>query len=125
MAMLIQSLDGVVVNRFEIDSSGLSFGRNTQNQVQIDDLAVSGEHARISQFQNETGQTLYLLEDLNSTNGSYINEQVITRQQLNHKDIIRIGWNNFTFMDENQQNMEQTSEIKKSWIPGVYYSKDK
>jgi len=125
MAMLIQSLDGVVVNRFEIDASGLSFGRNTQNHVQIDDLAVSGEHARISQYQNEQGQTLYLLEDLNSTNGSYINEQAITRQQLNHKDIIRIGWNNFTFIDESQQDMEQTSEIKKSWIPGVYYSKDK
>ncbi len=126
MAMLTQSLDGVVVNRFEIDAAGLRFGRSAQNQVQIDDLAVSSEHARISQYQNEQGHILYLLEDLGSTNGSFINEQQISGpQQLHHKDVIRIGWNSFTFMDEDEVDMEKTSKIKKSWIPGVYYSKDK
>ena len=47
MAMIIQTVDGVVSNRFDIEKPALKFGRSSSNQVQIDDLAVSGEHAQI------------------------------------------------------------------------------
>jgi len=125
MAMIIQTVDGVVANRFDINDPALSFGRTSDNQVQIDDLAVSTEHAKITIETDAEGNQAFFLKDLGSTNGSFINETKIERQQLHHNDSIRIGWNVFIFIDENEYDPEQTSEIKKSWIPGVYYTKDK
>ena len=123
MASIIQLVDGVVANRFEINESGLAFGRISTNQVVIDDLAVSSEHAQINILKDEQGVLKYVLQDLNSTNGSYINEQKIDQQQLlRHKDVLRIGWNNFTFINEEEVDLEKTREVKKSWIPGDYYS---
>ena len=123
MAMIIQTIDGVVANRFEIEESALKFGRTTDNQVQIDNLEVSNEHAQIVREISNDGSVAYFLEDLGSTNGSFINEERINKQQLHHKDSVRIGLNVFAFIDEGKVDIEKTSEIKKSWIPGVYYSK--
>jgi len=125
MAMIIQTVDGVVSNRFDINDPGLTFGRTSDNQVQIDDLAVSTEHAKIIIETDADGKQAFILEDLGSTNGSFINETKIERQQLHNNDSIRVGWNVFIFIDENEHDPEKTSEIKKSWIPGVYYTKDK
>ena len=127
MAMIIQTVDGVVSNRFDIEKPSLKFGRSTANQVQIDDLAVSGEHAQILVKDNkEEGKDAFYLQDLNSTNGTFLNEEFVEDdQRLHHNDNIRIGWNNFIFIDENELDLEKTSEIKKSWIPGVYYTSDK
>ena len=124
MAMVIQTIDGVVTNKFEIGDTALTFGRTMDNQIQIDDLAVSNEHARVIGEAGADGQKVYFLEDLGSTNGSFINENKVKKQQLHHKDNLRIGWNIFTFIDENEVNLEKTSKIKKSWIPGIYYSKE-
>lgn len=123
MAMIIQTVDGVVTNKFDIGETALSFGRTTDNQIQIDDLAVSNEHAQIICETSSNDDKVYFLEDLGSTNGSFINETKIKKQQLHHKDTLRIGWNIFTFIDENEVDLEKTSKIKKSWIPGIYYSK--
>jgi len=123
VASIIQTVEGVVANKFIIKSV-LTFGRSADNQVQIDDLEVSTSHAQITCDVNNEGVTIYFLEDLGSTNGSYINEEKIDKKQLHHKDNIRIGWNIFTFIDENEINHEKTREIKKSWIPGLFYSKD-
>jgi len=125
MASIIQLMDGVVANRFNIEGGGLKFGRTSVNQVMIDDLAVSTEHAMIVILQDEQGVLKFVLEDLGSTNGCYINEQKIEGHQLlRHKDIVRIGWNNFTFINDEEVDLEKTRVVKKSWIPGVYYSKD-
>ncbi|VAW62113.1 hypothetical protein MNBD_GAMMA10-814 [hydrothermal vent metagenome] len=126
MASIIQLVDGVIANRFEIPESGLKFGRTSANTVLIDDLAVSSEHAQITLNKDERGHRQYILRDMHSTNGSFINEQRVEEQRLMHKDVVRIGWNNFTFIDEEQADidMERTRQVKKSWIPGVYYSKD-
>ncbi|VAW58924.1 hypothetical protein MNBD_GAMMA11-1876 [hydrothermal vent metagenome] len=126
MASIIQLVDGVVANRFKISTEGLKFGRVSTNTVVIDDLAVSSEHAEIAVQRDEKGNVRFVLRDLQSTNGSFINEQRIKEQRLRHKDIVRIGWNNFTFIDEDESDsdMESTRQVKKSWIPGVYYSKD-
>jgi len=126
MAMIIQTVDGVVSNRFDIEKPSLKFGRSSSNQVQIDDLAVSSKHAQIVVKEGEEGQDAFYLQDLNSTNGTFLNEEFVEQdQQLHHNDNIRIGWNNFIFIDENELDLEKTSEIKKSWIPGVYYTNDK
>lgn len=124
MACIVQLVDGVVANRFEISGSGLTFGRTADNQVVIDDLAVSSQHARLTPLTAETGEVQYSLVDLNSTNGTFVNEQKVERQLLHHKDIIRVGWNSFTFINEDEVDLEKTTKVKKSWIPGVYYSED-
>ncbi|HED34895.1 MAG TPA: FHA domain-containing protein [Gammaproteobacteria bacterium] len=126
MASIIQLVDGVVANRFEIPAKGLKFGRISTSTVVIDDLAVSSEHAEIVLQQDEKGNAQFILRDLQSTNGSFVNEQKVQQQLLRHKDVLRIGWNNFTFIndDEVDTDMESTRQVKKSWIPGVYYSKD-
>lgn len=125
MALIIQTVEGVVSNKFEITEKPLIFGRSANNQVQIDDLAVSNEHAHIICEKDDEGREIFILEDLGSTNGTFLNETKIEKQQLHHNDSVRIGWNVFTFIDENEVDLEKTREIKKSWIPGVYYTKDK
>lgn len=125
MAMIIQTVEGVVSNRFDIEKPSLNFGRSVDSHVQIDDLAVSSQHARIS-VEEENGKEVFYIEDLGSTNGTFVNEESINdKVLLRHNDNIRVGWNNFIFIDENEVDLEKTSEIKKSWIPGVYYTKDK
>ena len=121
MAMVIQTIDGVVTNKFEIGDTALTFGRTLDNLIQIDDLAVSNEHARVIGEAGADGQKVYFLEDLGSTNGSFINENKVKKQQLHHKDNLRIGWNIFTFIDENEVNQEKTSNIQKWCIPGIYF----
>lgn len=123
MAMIIQTIDGVVTNKFSLGKTTLTFGRTTDNTIQIDDLAVSNEHAHVICESKSSGENTYFLEDLGSTNGSFINEKKVKKQQLHHKDNVRIGWNIFTFIDEDEVDLEKTSKIKKSWIPGIYYSK--
>lgn len=124
MASIVQLVDGVVANRFELTENGLKFGRTSDNQVIIDDLAVSSEHAEITTLKEDNGDIQYVLKDLQSTNGTFINEQKIDQQLLRHKDIIRVGWNSFTFINEDEVDLQKTTKVKKSWIPGVYYSGD-
>jgi pSer/pThr/pTyr-binding forkhead associated (FHA) protein len=124
MAVIIQTVDGVIVNRFDIDKAGLSFGRAASNQVQIDDTAVSTNHAEIVIEESDEGRQVYVIRDIGSTNGTFLNEQKVERQPLRHKDIIRVGWNNFVFIDENQRDHERTDKITKSWIPGVYFKEN-
>jgi pSer/pThr/pTyr-binding forkhead associated (FHA) protein len=123
MAMIIQTVDGVVTNKFKISQQALTLGRTGDNQVQIDDLAVSNTHAQIICETDDRNKISYFLVDLGSTNGSYVNEAKIKKKQLHHKDTLRIGWNMFTFIDEDEVNLERTSKIKKSWIPGIYFTK--
>jgi len=124
VASIVQLVDGVVANRFEIIDSGLKFGRIASNHVVIDDKAVSSEHAEVLLLKGDNGNVQYVLNDLGSTNGTFVNEQKIEKQLLRHKDVIRVGWNNFSFINEDEVNLEKTTKVKKSWIPGVYYSDD-
>jgi len=125
MAVIIQTVDGVVVNRFDINATGLTFGRSADNQVQIDDTAVSTRHAEILIETDEAGAEHFILSDVGSTNGTFVNEQQVGRRRLRHKDLIRVGWNNFVFVDENERDFERTDQIRKSWIPGLYFRKNK
>jgi len=124
VASIVQLVDGVVANRFEITDSGLKFGRIATNSIVIGDKAVSSEHAVISLLKGENGEVQYVLNDLGSTNGTYVNEQKIDKQLLHHNDVVRVGWNSFSFINEDEVNLEKTTKVKKSWIPGVYYSDD-
>jgi pSer/pThr/pTyr-binding forkhead associated (FHA) protein len=70
------------------------------------------------------GGTEFYIEDLKSTNSTFVNGEKITRHKLRHNDLIRVGWNMFKFIDEAEGDPNKTAKIRKSWIPGVYYTED-
>jgi len=85
MPRMVLSLDGVVIKEVQI-TKDKTIGRRPYNDIVIDNLAVSGEHAVLQM----AGQDVFI-EDLNSTNGTYINGKAVKRQLLQHNDTIEIG----------------------------------
>jgi len=67
----------------------------------------------------------YYLQDLDSTNHTYVNGDRIRLFKLKNGDVIQIGRSNFKFVDELNGNVDETSKLYKTWIPGVYITKDK
>lgn len=86
MAKLIITLDGNLLSEFELNKERITIGRKPHNDIPIDNLAISGEHTAITRVNND-----FYVEDLNSTNGTLINEQPITKHTLHHGDEIEIG----------------------------------
>ena len=86
MAKLIVTLDDKLINAVSIDKNRMTLGRRPYNDIMVDNLAVSGEHAAIQAIGAE-----FYVEDLNSTNGTYINGKKIKRQILQNGDQIELG----------------------------------
>jgi hypothetical protein len=86
MPKIIVSLDTVVIKEVQLTKARTSVGRRPYNDVVIDNLAVSGEHAVIQLV----GHEIYV-EDLGSTNGTCINGLAIKRQLLQSNDVVEIG----------------------------------
>lgn len=86
MPKMIVSVDGVVVKEVQLTKDRTSLGRRPYNDIVIDNLAVSGEHAVLLL----SGQDVSL-EDLNSTNGSYVNGKAVKKQLLQNNDVVEIG----------------------------------
>lgn len=111
MALLAQMVEDVVAHRFEITGDTLTLGRHPSNAVQINEEAVSGRHAIIEVQRNADfkAHKEYYLKDLGSTNGTYLNGQrVLARVRLHHNDVIRLAWNEFRFIDEQEVEFEKT-----------------
>lgn len=121
MARLVQLIDGVAASKFMLDKDIVSIGRGPDNDVEINDLSVSVKHAVVERSM-DGDSVVYHVRDLQSTNGTFVNEEPVTRRQLHSRDVIRIGWSYFEFVDE-QAALEQTTKIRKTWIPGVFVSK--
>ncbi|MBR6976500.1 MAG: FHA domain-containing protein [Ottowia sp.] len=94
MPKLIASIDGVVVKEVQLTKDRTTLGRRPYNDVVLDNLAVSGEHAAI---QMKSG--VATLEDLGSTNGTYVNGKPIRKQALVHDDLIELGRYKIKFFD--------------------------
>ncbi|PKO89384.1 MAG: hypothetical protein CVU18_04055 [Betaproteobacteria bacterium HGW-Betaproteobacteria-12] len=86
MAKLILSMDGLVLKEIALNKERLSIGRKPHNDIQIDNLAISGEHAVVVTILNDS-----FLEDLNSTNGTLVNGQPIKKHILRNNDIVELG----------------------------------
>jgi len=126
VASLVQLKEGTAGIRLQIDKDKFSIGRGTENDISIDDELVSKLHAIIEITENNEAHCFdYFLKDQNSTNGLYVNDEKVQQYKLTHGDIIRIGLNNFQFQDDAQKNMDETAQLQKSWIPGVFYTKKK
>lgn len=112
MAKLVLMVDGVGVNQFELDKPSLTIGRSAENDIHIDDLAVSSRHARIEVNKDEHfGNMTYWVKDLGSTNKTFVNDSEVDRHRLHNNDVIRVGWNRFKFVDENAVDTEKTAYI--------------
>lgn len=116
MAVLAQLIDDVVANRFDIKGKQLSLGRHHKNDIQIDEQAISSRHALISIEANThfPEYSEYYLEDVGSTNGTYINDEKINKKvRLHHNDVIRLAWNKFKFVDDRESELERTVHMLK------------
>jgi pSer/pThr/pTyr-binding forkhead associated (FHA) protein len=127
MAMVVQMHEGVAINKFKLDKPVLRIGRNPDSDIFIDNTVVSTEHAVIKTEDDPAsdGDPEFFIEDLKSTNSTFVNGEKITRHKLRHDDMIRVGWNTFRFIDEAERDLNKTAKIRKSWIPGVYYTEEK
>lgn len=116
MALLLQLVDRVVTSKVDLDKSVLTIGRNTGNDLVIDDLSVSGLHAQLERDEDPyyEGHFRYFLHDMNSTNGSFLNSERITgRIELKNNDTVKIGWNEFKFIADDYDQHEETAHILK------------
>ena len=95
MPKMIVSIDGVVIKEVQLTKDRTSLGRRPYNDIVIDNLAVSGEHA-VLQMSGIDVQ----LEDLNSTNGTYINGKAVKKQLLQNNDTVEIGKYKIKYINE-------------------------
>jgi hypothetical protein len=107
MGKLVVSLDGVVIKEVQITKDKTTLGRRPYNDIVIDNLAVSGEHAVLQMV----GADVFI-EDLNSTNGTYINGKAVKKQLLSHNDTVEIGKYKIKFIVEDGTDYEKTMIMK-------------
>jgi pSer/pThr/pTyr-binding forkhead associated (FHA) protein len=103
MGKLVVSLDGVVIKEVQITKDKTTLGRRPYNDIVIDNLAVSGEHAVLQMV----GADVFI-EDLNSTNGTYINGKAIKKQLLTHNDTVEIGKYKIKYLVDESNDYEKT-----------------
>ena len=111
MAKLILSMDGLVLKEIQLVKERTTIGRKPHNDVQIDNLAISGEHAVIVTILNDS-----FLEDLNSTNGTYVNGQPIKKHFLQHNDVVELGKYRLKYMNEGQSSQGHPSDYEKTML---------
>jgi hypothetical protein len=108
MPKMIVSIDGVVIKEVQITKDRTTLGRRPYNDIVIDNLAVSGEHAVLQML----GGQVYL-EDLNSTNGTYVNGKAAKKQLLQNGDTVEVGKYKIKFVtDTAGESFEKTMMVK-------------
>jgi pSer/pThr/pTyr-binding forkhead associated (FHA) protein len=113
MPKMIVSIDGVVIKEVQLTKDRTTLGRRPYNDIVIDNLAVSGEHAVLQM----TGNEVYL-EDLNSTNGTYVNGKAVKKQLLQNNDTVEIGKYKIKFINEAPgATFEKTMIMKAGMVP--------
>jgi pSer/pThr/pTyr-binding forkhead associated (FHA) protein len=114
MARLVLSLDSQVMAEYNMNKERYTIGRLPDNDIRIDNAAVSGHHSLIINILNDS-----FLEDLNSTNGTYVNGKLIKKHALQHGDVITAGHHQLRFVedDEQQDEFEKTMVIQPSARP--------
>ena len=108
MPKMIVSIDEVVIKEVQLTKDRTTLGRRPYNDIVIDNLAVSGEHAVIHMSVSEV-----VLEDLNSTNGTYVNGKAIKKQALQNGDGIEVGKYKIRFVADNAgDNFDKTMVVQ-------------
>ncbi len=111
MAKLILSMDGLVLKEYPLTKERTSIGRKPHNDIQIDNLAVSGEHAVIVTILNDS-----FLEDLGSTNGTLVNGQPIKKHFLQNNDVIELGKYKLKYLAEVGAAAAKTADFERTMV---------
>ncbi|MCK9283308.1 MAG: FHA domain-containing protein [Rhodocyclaceae bacterium] len=98
MAKLILSMDGLTLKEIPLTKERTTIGRKPHNDIQIDNLAISGEHAVIVTILNDS-----FLEDLDSTNGTFVNGQQVKKHFLQNSDVVELGKYRLKYVNETPQ----------------------
>jgi len=109
MARLVLSLDGQVLAEYNMSKERYTIGRLPDNDIRIDNPAVSGHHALIINILNDS-----FLEDLNSTNGTYVNGKIVKKHAMQHGDVITVGHHSLRFIDSEAD--EPADEFEKTMV---------
>jgi len=107
MPKLILTLDGAVIREYSIDKDSISIGRKHGNDIQLNDLTISGRHSLIT----TVGENVFI-DDLGSTNGSLLNGARIAKSKLVHSDVIQVGNYQFTFFSNEEEDYEPTMFLR-------------
>ena len=114
MPRMIVSIDSVVIKEVELTKERTTLGRRPYNDIVIDNLAVSGEHAVIHMADDGVE-----IEDVGSTNGTYVNAKAVTRQELRNGDIIEVGKYKIRFLQEAGREVALSKVVTTIGKPGV------
>jgi hypothetical protein len=112
MPKIIVSMDGAVIMEVQLTKDRSSIGRRPHNDIVIDNLAVSGEHAVLQ----ISGADVFL-EDLSSTNGTFVNGKAIKKQSLQNNDSIEIGKYKMTYLSDVDVSGAERPQASKSAVP--------
>src|SRR5882672_2391966 len=110
MARLMLSLDGQILAEYNMNKERYTIGRLPDNDIRIDNPAVSGHHSLIINILNDS-----FLEDLNSTNGTYVNGKLIKKHALQHGDVITVGHHQLRYVDDQAQQAPE-DEFEKTMV---------
>lgn len=125
MAVLMQLNKEVVQHKVALGEASLTLGRDASNDVQIEDRTVSGFHARIEWVPGDDERPgHHRVVDLGSTNGTFVNDAAVHDHRLAPNDRLRLGLVGFLYVGDETVAHDRTARVHKSWIPGVYYTKD-
>lgn len=113
MAKLVLSMSGVVQGEYELNQERLTIGRKPDNDIPIDNLAVSGKHALIITILDDS-----FLEDLGSTNGSYVNGKLVKKHALKDGDVLAIGKHELKYINEHATDDDDDFEKTMIIRPG-------
>lgn len=109
-AKLILSMDGVVLNEYPLSKERMTIGRKAHNDIVIDNLAVSGEHAAIITIQHDS-----FLEDLDSTNGLEVNGAPTKKHFLQNNDLIEISKYKLKYIND-QAGQVNPADFEKTMV---------
>ncbi len=111
MAKMVLSMNGAVQGEFPLEKERISIGRKPDNDIQIDNLAVSGKHALIITILDDS-----FLEDLGSTNGTYVNGKLVKKHALRNGDVIGLGKHELKYVNDHatadDEEFEKTMIIR-------------
>jgi len=113
LAELQLLVDDVVMKSFPLDKGSILIGRSPDNNIVIDEDSVSTEHARVDLIPNQLMDGLIdiFIEDLGSTNGTFVNHVPVKRQQLQNFDYIRIAFTDFKLVADSKAKLAKTTVI--------------
>jgi hypothetical protein len=106
-------MDGSMLAEYNMSKERYTIGRLPDNDVRIDNPTVSGYHSLIINILNDS-----FLEDLNSTNGTYVNGKLIKKHALQHGDVMTVGKHQLRYVDSTEEEAEQDDEFARTMVMG-------